>query len=572
MTRSFVRTLGLLVLTVLPAPVVAQQAPPSPEQFLGYGIGAQFTDYTGVRAYSRALAEASPLVDYRPYGRTPEGRELIQLVIASPEHMARLDQILALNAELTRGVPEARARQIAASNPGVVYFSYGVHGNESSSSEAALWTMWDLARGAPEVAGVLDSLVVIVDPVVNPDGRDRYVQWYRSVVGSTPNADPQTREHREPWPGGRFNHYLFDLNRDWAWMTQPETRARLATWWRWNPQVHVDFHEMSPQSTYFFFPAAAPINPIYPDHVLEWGRRFGEGNARAFDVHGWPYFTGENYDMLYPGYGDSWPSLHGAIGMTYEQAGGGSAGLAFERTDGDTLTLQQRATQHRTSGQATLRTAAAGKTRLLLDYAQAHRTAGEGHQDILLVPGREPWRLEELIDHLLKQGIEVERSQAGFRAAGRGYPGMTTRQQFPAGTVRVRAQQPRGRLAMTLLEPETELRAEYSYDISAWSLPYAYMVEAHQTTARPQAGWVAVTQANLGAEGVPAAGYGYLVEPGTRGAAGVARYLREGGAVRVLNRAATFEGRVWPAGSWFIPVRGDAAVREPALHLSLIHI
>jgi hypothetical protein len=568
MSRSLARLGGTLFLLALLGPgVVGAQSPAaalaSPEEVLGYPLGRHFTDYAGVREYSRAIAAQSPLIEYRPYGTTPERRELFQLVIASAEHHARLESILAANAELTRaGTTEARAREIAATNPAVVYFSYGVHGNESSSSEAALWTVWDLARGAPEVAGVLDSLVVIVDPVTNPDGRDRYVQWYRSVVGAEPDPSPQSREHREPWPGGRFNHYLFDLNRDWAWMTQPETRARLATWWRWNPQVHVDFHEMSPQSTYFFFPAAAPVNPIYPDHVLAWGRRFGEANARAFDAHGWPYFTGESYDMLYPGYGDSWPSLHGAIGMTYEQAGGGSAGLAFERQAGDTLTLHQRATQHRTSGQATLRTAAAGKTRLLLDFAEAHRTAGAGHPDVLLVPGADPTRIAALVDHLLRQGIEVERADAPFRLDARAYPGYERRRDFPAGTYRVRARQPRGRLAVTLLQPETELRAEYSYDISAWSLPFAYGVEAHQAGSTPRGGWTAASAATPVAGPVAEAAYGYLVPAGDDAAPEVIRFLRAGGTARVLNRPSTQAGREWPAGTWFIPVHGNPSLRE----------
>jgi hypothetical protein len=402
----------------------AQQAPPSPADVLGYQLGERFTPYAGVQRYARALAEASPLVDYRPYGTTPEGRELLQLVIASPQNLQRLDQIVAANAELTRPETSAeRARQIAESNPAVVYFSYGVHGNESSSSEAALYTAWDLARGAPEVAGVLDSLVVIIDPATNPDGRDRYVGWFSSVVGAEPNVNPQAREHREPWPGGRFNHYLFDLNRDWSWGTQPETRARLATWWRWNPQVHVDFHEMFYNSSYFFFPAAAPINPIYPQHILDWGKRFGQGNASAFDQFGWDYYSGEAFDLFYPGYGDSWPSLTGAVGMTYEQAGHGAAGIAIQQESGDTLTLHDRAQHHRTSGQATLRTAAAGKSRLLTDYAAAARTAGVGEQDFLLVPGDDPTRIEALVAHLRQQGIQVERASAGFSTRATAYPG-----------------------------------------------------------------------------------------------------------------------------------------------------
>lgn len=563
-TRAALRAAFLVLLA---APTLhAQAAPPSPEEVLGYELGEHFTDYDGVRRYSLALADASPLVEYRAYGTTPERRELFQLVIASPEHRARLDAILAANAELTRpGTSAARAAEIARTNPAVVYFSYGVHGNESASSEAALWTMWDLARGAPAVDGVLDSLVVIIDPVTNPDGRDRYVQWYRSVVGAEPNPDPQAREHREPWPGGRFNHYLFDLNRDWAWATQPETRARFATWDVWNPVVHVDFHEMGYNSSYFFFPAADPINPIYPAHVLEWGARFGRGNAAAFDVEGWEYFTGDSYDLFYPGYGDSWPSLVGAIGMTYEQGGSGAAGLAIETARGDTLTLRDRATHHWTAGNATLRTAAAGKAQLLRDYAASQRSTGEGEPDVLLVPGEDPAPVLALVDHLLRQGIEVERAGAAFRAGAEPYPAMSSRREFPAGTYRVRARQPRGRLATTLLQPRTTLNAEYSYDISAWSLPYAYGVEAHQARGGVGSGWtsVAAPGGEAVAAGVPAAAaaYGYLVAPGGVGAARIAAFLGRGGRARVLSRPATFEGRRWPAGTWFIPARGDASVQ-----------
>lgn len=552
--------------------LAAQQAPPSPADVLGYQLGERFTPYAGVQRYARALAEASPLVDYRGYGQTPEGRELIQLVIATPQNLQRLDAILAANAELTRPeTSEASARQIAAGNPAVVYFSYGVHGNESSSSEAALYTAWDLARNAPEVAGVLDSLVVIIDPSVNPDGRDRYVNWFTSVMGAEPNVNPQAREHREPWPGGRFNHYMFDLNRDWSWATQPETRARLATWWRWNPQVHVDFHEMFYNSSYFFFPAAAPINPIYPAHVLEWGKRFGQGNARAFDQFGWDYYSGEAFDLFYPGYGDSWPSLTGAVGMTYEQAGHGAAGIAIQQESGDTLTLHDRAQHHRTSGQATLRTAASGKSRLLLDYAAAARTAGEGEQDFLLVPGNDRTRVESLVAHLRRQGVEVERASGGFTTRATAYPGWEGRSQFPAGTYRVRARQPLGRLAVTLLQPETELKAEFSYDVSAWSLPYAYGVAAYRAPAGVGSGWTPVPAPpeRAAQTPAPAPGVGYLVAPGDAASGAMVRFLAGGGRARVLGRASTFGGQAWPAGTWFIPARGNDTVQARVTHAGL---
>ncbi len=548
------RTLpGALAALLLATPIAAQQVP-SPADVLGYGLGERFTDHAGIVRYVEAVAAAAPeRARIERYGESVEGRPLLQLVIARPDHLARLDAILAANAELTRlETPAARAAAIAAANPAVVYFSYGVHGNESSSSEAALYTVWDLLRDAPEVAGVLDSLVVVIDPAVNPDGRERYVQWYREARGALPNPRPDAREHAEPWPGGRFNHYLFDLNRDWAWLTQQETRARLATWPRWNPQVHVDFHEMSSESSYFFFPAAAPINPLYPAHTVRWGERFGAANAAAFDRQGWPYFTAESYDLFYPGYGDSWPSLLGAIGMTYEQAGGGRAGLVYERDDGMQLTLHDRAQHHRTTGQATLRTAAAGKSTLLGDYAAFHRDVGREHPDVLLVPGAGDGRADALVALLRAQGIEVERAARAFRADAEAHAGFARRSDFPAGTYRVRARQPRGLLAVTLLQPEVTLDATFSYDVSAWSLPFAYGVEAHAARRTPDAGWTrAEPVPTSAAQGT--ASYGWVLPPSFESWRAVARYLRDGGRARVIDDAVAVGGRELPAGAVFLP-------------------
>jgi hypothetical protein len=568
--------LMLLVLGVAAAgavrPLHAQPAVPSPEQVLGHALGERFTDHAGVLRYMESLADALPdHVRLVPYGETPEGRVLVQVVIARPDHMARLEDVLRRNRDLAEpATPPGAAREIAASNPAVVYFSYGVHGNESSSSEAAMWTAFDIVRGAPDVAGVLDSIVIVIDPVANPDGRDRYVNWYRQAQGATPNPSPEAREHWEPWPGGRFNHYLFDLNRDWAWATQPETQARLATWGRWNPQVHVDFHEMGYATTYFFFPAAAPINPMYPGHILEWGSYFGDANAHAFDRHGWTYYTGEGFDLFYPGYGDSWPSLVGSIGMTYEQAGSGRAGLVIRQPDGRLLTLHQRATQHRTSGNATLRAAAARRTDLLADFARFHQTMGDGQPDILVVPGN-PARAAALLGLLQRQGIQVEEASRSFRADATPHYGFSRRSEFPAGTYRVRARQPRGRLAMTLLQPETVLDATYSYDISAWSLPFAYGIEAHTTRRVPDAGWTSASPPRFSGVGPPGDGaVGMLAEPRLDIWPAVIRYLRDGGRARVLDHAFTVAGRRWPAGTVFIP-RLDvenfvARTRDAGLH------
>lgn len=559
--RIGMMTLCLSALAVPAATVSAQAALPSPEDVLGYGIGEEFTDVASLYGYFRALAAASDEVSIDTYGESNEGRALIQVLIATAEHRARLDEILALNRELTDPeTSEARAQEIISENPTVIYFTYGIHGNESSSSEASMWTAWDIARRASDVATVLDNAIVIIDPSANPDGRDRYVSFYKRAKGAEPNANPSAREHSEPWPGGRTNHYYFDLNRDWSWGSQKETRDRAATWPRWNPQVHVDFHEMGYTSTYFFFPATPPINPLYPNHTLEWGERFGDANAEAFDRNGWLYYTTEGFDLFYPGYGDSWPSLMGAIGMTYEQAGSGAGGLVIERPDGTMLTLTDRAQHHRVAGNTTARTAADGKDDLLSGFAEFHRTIDEGLSDVVLVPGDDPEGADALVRLLLWQGVEVERAGREFQSAdATAHVGFEERQTFPAGSYLIRARQPRGRLAMTLLNSEIVLDASFSYDISAWSLAYAYGVEAHTLGRAADGNWSSVGESDVmgrtSADGSNSGSgrFGYLLEPGFDAAPALVDFLEAGGRAFVMGDTFTAAGRNYPYGTTFFP-------------------
>jgi len=558
------------LLHVAAVPLVSQPVP-SPTQVLGHDLGERFTDAAGVLEYAEALAAASAEVSLVPYGRTAEGRPLTLMVITSASNSERLGEVLRANSDLTDpDLSAARASDIARANPAVIWFTYGVHGDESASTEAALWTAWDLASGSERAPGILDSLVVVIDPMANPDGRDRYVNWYRSARGARPNPEPASREHDQPWPGGRYNHYLFDLNRDWTWATQEETRARLREWGRWNPQVHVDFHEMGYSSSYFFFPAAEPLNPIYPDYTVRWAEYFGRANAAEFDRRRWLYYTGETFDMFYPGFGDSWPSLVGAIGMTYEQAGGGRAGLVVERPDGRNLTLEDRATYHRVAGLATLRAAAARKTELLTEFAGFHRSQGSEEPDILLVAGPDPTIAHDLVTALQVQGIRVERAVRPFRSAATPHPGFEERFDFPIGTFRIRARQPRGRLALTLLQPETRMSddATGTYDITAWSLPYAYGVEAHSARDLGPASFEEVPAFAGVEEAIPLeSAYGWLVLPSFRAAGPVVRYLESGGRAFALMESFEQGGRQWPAGTVFLPgdEGAEGAIRSAGL-------
>ncbi|TVP75340.1 MAG: hypothetical protein EA352_08490 [Gemmatimonadales bacterium] len=567
--RLFPALLPLLVLPLLGVPLWGQT--PEPEEVLGWDFGEQFTDMAGIEQYMRALADASDLVTVEPYGTTPQGRSLLSVVIARPDHRADLEGILERNRELMDpDTPEERASEIARTNPAVVWFTYGLHGNESASPEAALWTARDLAAGHPDLEGVLDSVVVIMDPSANPDGRDRYVHHQRSTQQLRPNANAAIRERREPWPGSRTNHYLFDLNRDWAWVTQSETRDRLQLWHRWNPQVHVDFHEMGYTSSYFFFPAATPINDIFPDHILEWGERFGDGNAQALDREGLLYYTRQNFDLFYPGYGDSWPSLVGAIGMTYEQGGGGFAGLRIERPDGTILTLRDRAFGHRTTGMATLRTTMEGKTELLEGFARYHREIDDGLDDTYLVPGEDPHRFRGLVEFLRLHDIQVERLQAEASLSATPHPGFESRDTFPAGTVRVPARQPRGRLAGALLRPDNPLDGSSSYDITAWALPYAHGVEAHSAPSGSGGGsWAQGADVPAPDDEFDRGSYGYLLHPSFGHAQPLVAFMEAGGRAQIMSDTFRIAGDLHPRGTIFLP-RGtnedlDDKVRESGL-------
>src|ERR1043165_794415 len=384
---------------------------PTPEQFLGYKLGDRFTPWPRIVDYFNTLAKSSNLITVQQFGETYEHRPLILAVITSPKNRANLETIRANVVSLATGAVSAdRAGDIAKTNPAVAWLAFNVHGNEASSSEAAMAVASALVND-PASAQMLDNLVVVIDPMLNPDGRERYIQWYTRTRGTEANPNVDAFEHTEPWPGGRFNHYLIDMNRDWAWSSQRETRARIAQYRQWMPQVFVDFHEMFYNSTYFFPPDAKPINANLPKDVSHWLEVFGRANAEAFTRNHWAFFVGETFDLFYPAYGDSWPSLHGAIGMTYEVAGHSRAGSAVMRGDGTGYTLPDRvppppppAPRHPPAGLTTLRTAAANREALLLYTYEAARAQLTAPETTFLLGADSPG-FRPLLDMLQRQGI-----------------------------------------------------------------------------------------------------------------------------------------------------------------------
>ncbi|GLH66308.1 M14 family zinc carboxypeptidase [Geothrix edaphica] len=523
-------------------------------------LGVRYTPHHALLAYVRGLATAAPdRVRHLTLNVTEEGREQPFLVISSPENLNRLEELQALNAKLAdpRTCSEGEARRIAETNPAFVWLGYSVHGSEASGSEAALAVAYHFAAArSPEVLKQLERVVLLMDLTQNPDGLARHRQSVAEAATPFITSDPMDAQNTSRWPGGRFNHRLFDLNRDWAWQTQGESRAKAAAFLRWNPQVMADHHEMWPEATYYFPPTMQPIHEALPEaHSGRWQATFGKGVARAFDTRGWAYFSRDVFDLFYPGYGDSWPTFQGAVGMTFEVAGQG--GPAYKRQDGEVLTLEGRIQRHVAASLATVATAAAERQALLWDFQRARReqvALGDRAGAFLLAEGEDPGRARALADLLGRNGIEVLRTMADLGTAGLDPVGLAKAPGLPAGSYLVPLDQPRGGLAQALLEGEARMGPKPTYDITAWSLPVAFHVPAWRAKARPKVATAPLAPA--AEEPLPAAAWGYLIPGGYEGAERtLAALLQDGFHATALAEPATFKGRRFGPGTLVLPRR-----------------
>lgn len=460
--------------------VQAQQIQ-APEKFLGYQLGENFTPHYRVLEYFRYVSSVSKNVKLQEYGKTNEGRPLMVAYIANDENIGRLEEIRTNNLRLTGILKGAKDMN----QPAIVWLSYNVHGNEAVSTEASMQTLYDLVN--PENAKTkawLKNTVVVMDPCLNPDGRERYVNFYNPIRNQTPDPLRFTREHAEPWPGGRPNHYYFDLNRDWAWQTQKETQQRLALYNQWLPQVHVDFHEQGIDAPYYFAPAAEPLHR----EITAWQKDFqvviGKNNARYFDDKGWMYFTKERFDLLYPSYGDTYPMYNGSIGMTFEQGGIG-AGLAVINAEEDTLTLKSRVAHHYTTGIATVESSANNASKLLNEFEKFFNKSQNNPSGIYksyVVKGDNQAKLQSLTLLLDRNGIAYGYGAAKGGSGFNYFTGKTEKFEVNRNDLVISAFQPKSVLLKVLFEPETFVSDSNTYDITAWALPYAYGLQSYAST------------------------------------------------------------------------------------------
>ncbi len=463
--------------------------PKSPDEFLPYKLGDQFTPHYLLTAYFEQLAAASPAtMRVEKYGLTNEGRPLQIAIFSSAENMARLEQIRLNNLRLA-GLADGLAD---LTNPiAIIWISESVHGNEPSGSESSMELAYRLATQSDEnIKEWLKNTVVIIDPSLNPDGYDHYTSWNRMASNLARNLDQDAREHQEPWPGGRVNHYYFDLNRDWAWSTQIETQQRLVLYQAWLPQVHPDIHEQGINEPYYFAPAAEPTHEL----ITQWQRDFqveiGENNARHFDNKGWFYFTKEVFDLFYPSYGDTYPSFNGAIGMTYEQAGGPHGGRSITTDNGDTLTLEDRILHHLTTALSTIEVSSKSAKPLVENFREYYRHTSAQPQGqykaFVIREVNDPNKVQSLCQLLDRHSIRYGRVGAGLSGI-RAFDyasGKEISASINPNDLVISAYQPRSVLIQALFEPEAKLGDSMTYDITAWSLPFAYGLEAYALKER----------------------------------------------------------------------------------------
>ena len=544
---------------------------PTAKKVLGYDLGDRVSSHANIVKYLNALAAAEPArMRMFEYGKTWEGRELVYAVIGSEANMKRLPEIRAAMARLhdPRQTPPAEAQKLMNGLPAIVWLAYGVHGNEISSPDAALVTAYHLlaARSDKSIGDVLANALVVICPLQNPDGRNRFIHDFEVAEGLEPDPNPLAAEHNESWPGGRTNHYYFDLNRDWLGITQPETIGHVKALQEWYPQVFIDLHEMGTDALYYFTPESDPYNPFLTKDQHDDLYWFGKNNAKYFDQFGFRYFTRENYDAFYPGYGASWPFYFGGLAMTYEN--GSTRGLVVRRSDDTVITYRETVRRHFVTSISSCEVVAKNREKLLDMFYRYQTSALEDAakdpvKEYILPRRGNTSAVDKLAQLLVLQGVELTRATAEFSNGGR---------QYAAGSYAVSLAQPERRLIRDLLDPQVSMdeaflkgeeqrrlhrqRSEI-YDVTAWSLPLQFDVEAVAANTRSSGSFEPVKAGDTPAGRVSGkAAVAYLAPWGTTAAAKLmTAALREGLKVLSADREFTQAGHRYPAGTLIFMVK-----------------
>lgn len=550
---------------------------PTTESILGYKVGERITSHADLIKYFEALASAAPdNIKLVKYGETWEGRALIYAVVGSAEHLANLDAFASNMQKLSdpKSLGKGEANQIIASLPSSVWLQHGVHGNEISSTDAAIQTAYHLlaAPEDPVNKTILSNTLVFIDPLQNPDGRSRFISHYYATVGMVHSDDRLSAEHNEPWPRGRSNHYLFDMNRDWLAITQPETAGRIKAINHFKPTVVIDLHEMGGDDTYFFVPAAQPINPYMQPDQLANNDIIGKNNARHFDDFGFSYFTREVFDGFYPGYGDSWPTFYGASAATYEVAS--TRGEIYKTRTGEIKHYRDTVQRHFVAALSTAQATAENRKKILTDfydYQVEAIEAGENdkkERSFILPNTRDVAGTHRLATLMAKHGVIVKQATEDFKACG---------ERYQAGAYIIDTAQPRGRFVKTTFTEQVDMPQAFVdeqerrrarklrdeiYDVTGWSLPLMFNIDTARCGKAVEVKSRLVDETDKLVQPFinPAAKVAYLVPWGDMAAGRLlTAALQAGISLKSADEAFTLEGVNYPAGTLVIERHANAS-------------
>jgi hypothetical protein len=454
----------------LPQNITYNKSVPSPSDVLGYNVGEWLVSHDLLVSYFRVLAQTSPRVKYEVYGKTHEGRPLTLAIISSEENIKNIEEIKKKHLQITD--PSVSSSVDLAGQPVVVWLSHSIHGNEASGANSSMLTAYYFAAGTgKEIDDILKSTIILIDPSTNPDGLQRFSTWANSHKSYQVNVDPLSREHLEVWPGGRSNHYWFDLNRDWLPIEQPESENRVKKLVEWKPNILVDLHEMGSNSTFHFSPGEPKrVNPLIPEENQELTKKLAADYAKAFDAIGSFYFSSEQYDDYYIGRGPTFMDMNGGVSLLFEQAS--SRGFA-QTTENGLLTFPFTVKNQFTGAVSTVRTAFRLRNEFLTYQRNYYTSAISDSKKSLkkaYVFGSEKdrnitFRLAQLLNthgissHQLKKDITT--GKKSFKAS----------QAYI-----VPLEQPQYRLIESIFETRTTFADSLFYDVSAWNIPMAYNV------------------------------------------------------------------------------------------------
>lgn len=547
---------------------------PTPEKILGFQIGERPIRHHEAILYLKTLSDASPRVKFYEAGKTHENILLCYVIISAEENISKTESIKKNISRLSDPRKLNSPSQLIETTPAIAWMMYSIHGDELSGTDASIQLAYQLAAGEDSTTmNILNELLIGIDPMENPDGRERYLAQMQQWKGKVSNSDAQSIQHVGTWPWGRGNHYLFDLNRDWFILAHPESRARVKAISEWKPQLVVDAHEMGPYDTYLFNPPREPINSNIKQSTRKWWNIFSQDQAKAFDKYGWSYYTREWLDHWYPGY-SSWTDFTGAVSLLYEQAS--TDGSLIKRPDGTFSTFRDAVHRQFISSIANLTTAAKNRAALLKEFYTIRKQAISKQGAFYIAPSKNPTRANRLIERLLMLNIEIKVAENDFSIKVLSPDGNEKNHTFQKGTYIISKNQPLGFLVNAILEFDPRMltkvlqkerenlekgKGTHLYEVSSWSMLLAYDVESFYSTTNPkvkakQINEISETKRKLNKTDSPVA---YLCEyTDDRAIHALLSMFQLGLKVRAAKEPFEIDGKNYPRGTLLLRVKENS--------------